>query len=293
MFIVKYRYIFFLLSGLLVFASALAIGYFGLNLGTDFRGGTILEVEYAPLRPGVAEIQESLATLDLGEILIQPSGEQSVIIRSQTLSDEQKQAVLRNLSEDGKYGLLEKRYSSVGPSLGAELARKGIIAIVIVAVLLLLYIALVFRQVSKPVSSWVYGLVSVIMMVHDVIIPTGIFAILGYYYGIEMDALFLTAFLTILGLSVNDKIVALDRIRENLRRHGPANFPETVGKSLNETMTRSVNTSLTVIFVLLAIFFWGGDTTKYFALAMALGMIVATYSSIFVAAPLLVAWQKR
>lgn len=293
MFIVKYRRWFFVLSLLLVVASLAAIWGWGLTWGTDFTGGSILEVEYQVARPSLTALRQAVAPLPLKDVVLQPAGERGLLLRSALLSENEKNQLLGVLSDNGATPLQEKRFSSIGPALGAELVRKGIWAMAIVIVLILIYIAFVFRQVSRPVNSWIYGLVAILLMIHDVLIPTGIFALLGHYRQVEVDALFLTAFLTILGLSVNDKIVTLDRVRENLHRRTSPDFSETVGQSLSETLTRSFNTSLTVILVLLAIYFFGGVSTTYFALAMAIGMIVATYSSIFIAPSLLVAWQSR
>lgn len=306
MFIVKYRGWFFIFSGVLILGSVFALFRFGLNLSADFTGGSVLEVSYRSARPeteinprpGIEQMRQEVAALNLGLASVQETGEGGYLLRLRPLAEEEHQqllAALRKLAPAGS-SLEEKRFNSVGPVLGQELVWKGIVSITVVVLLILFYIALVFRKVSSAsggVSSWVYGLVTIITMIHDVLIPTGVFALLGFYYGVDIDALFLTAFLTILGLSVNDKIVALDRIRENLlRRRAAENFTATVGRSLDETLTRSINTSLTVILVLLAIFFFGGASTKYFALAMAAGMIIATYSSIFIAAPLLVVWEK-
>ncbi len=296
MFIVKQRRWFFLLSALLMLGSVLAWFKFGLNWGTDFTGGTIMEVSYSSVesRPSIPVLREAVNRLELGDASVQPIGSTGLLLRLRDISTEEKERLMAVLAPNDEAGTLEeKRFSSVGPALGQELAKKGIWAMVIVVILILIYIAFVFRHVARPVSSWVYGLVVIILMIHDALIPTGVFVILGAYYGVEIDALFLTAFLTILGLSVNDKIVTLDRVRENLRRRISPDFTETVGQSLSETLTRSFNTSVTVILVLLTIFFVGGDSTKYFALAMALGIIIATYSSIFIAPSLLVSWQSR
>lgn len=299
MFIVKHRRWFFLLSALLVLGSVVALFKFGLNWGTDFTGGTIMEVTYSSTdaRPDVPILREAVGRLGLGDVSIQPIGEAGLLLRLRDISTAEKEKLNMALAPNKKSDTMEeKRFSSVGPALGQELARKGIWAMVIVVILILIYIAFVFRKVSAAsggVSSWVYGLIAIVLMIHDALIPTGIFVLFGVYRGAEVDALFLTAFLTILGLSVNDKIVTLDRVRENLRRRISPDFTETVGQSLTETLTRSFNTSVTVILVLLAIFFFGGDSTKYFALVMALGMIIATYSSIFIAPSLLVSWQGR
>lgn len=291
MFVVKYRKLFFTISILLVLASLWAIFSYGLKLGTDFRGGTIMELEYATSTVPVATaISESLQSLNLGNVAIQPTGESGMILRLRHITEPEHQAVIAALQATGVFS--ETRYSTVGPALGAELARKGVVAVILVAILIILYIALVFRRVSRPVSSWKYGVVAVIALCHDVIIPIGVFAVLGKFYGVEVDALFLTALLTILGLSVNDTIVVFDRVRENLKHHGAANFVETVGNSIRQTFARSFNTSLTIIIVLLAIVWFGSESTRWFALALTIGMAVGTYSSIFLAAPLLIAWNS-
>lgn len=291
MFIINHRRIFFLISGLLVLASVIALATYGLKLGTDFTGGTIMEVEYSALQPDIDHIKSKVETLNLGQISIQLIGENAVLLRLRTITEGEHE--LLKITLGGK----EKRYSSIGPAIGDELAKKGIIAIAIVVALIILYIAFVFRKVSggashSNVSSWKYGLIAILALIHDIAIPTGVMTALGYYYGVEVDALFLTALLTILGLSVNDTIVVFDRIRENLKQRTGEKFEETVGRSLNETIVRSINTSLTVVLALLAIYFFGGATTRYFALIMAIGMLVGTYSSIFIASPLLVSWQK-
>ncbi len=294
MFIINHRWIFFTLSALAVLASIVAIGVFGLRLGMDFRGGSIMEVEYQESVPSISAVNEALSPLNLGATTITPTDNQGLIIRLNHLDESVHQTILDKLAELGEF--TENRFSTVGPALGAELARKGIIALILVIILIIVYIAIVFRQRSAHhqggVSSWKYGLIAVVALAHDVIIPTGIFAVLGHFRGVEIDALFLTALLTVLGISVNDTIVIFDRIRENLRQPHSLSFAAIAGQSLRQTFTRSINTSLTVIFVLLALFFWGGDSTKYFALALTIGMIVGTYSSIFLATPLLVAWSN-
>ncbi|MEX0918801.1 MAG: protein translocase subunit SecF [Candidatus Paceibacterota bacterium] len=292
MFIIKYRKIFFALSGLLVIGSLLAVGIFGLNLGIDFTGGSILEVTYEAGRPELPLIRDSLADLDLGQAGIQLSGDQSVIIRLRDITSDEKSALDEVLTFNGEFTFTEDRYSAIGPSLGSELASKGLIAIALVVSLIILFIAFAFRGVSHKVNSWKYGLVAIVTLSHDIIIPLGLIAVLGQTVGAEVDALFLTALLAILGLSVNDTIVVFDRIRENLRHKISPHFDEVVGLSLNQTFARSINTSLTTIVVLLALLFLGGQTTKYFALILAIGMAIGTYSSLFLAAPLLVTWEK-
>ena len=194
-----------------------------------------------------------------------------------------------------KNALDEMSFNSIGPSVGQELTRKAILAIILVSLAIIFFIAFAFRKVSKPVSSWKYGIIAIVSLLHDVIIPIGLFVILSHFYGAEVDTLFVVAVLTILGLSVSDTIVIFDRIRENLRNQesiAKINFSEIVGKSLDQSYVRSICTSLTVILVLLSLFFFGPVSTKYFALMLTAGMFFGTYSSIFLASPLLVCWKK-
>jgi len=177
--------------------------------------------------------------------------------------------------------------------LDKSLKIKALEAILAVLAAIILYIAWAFRKVSDPVSSWKYGVTAIVALAHDVIIPTGIFVLLGHFMNVELDILFVTALLTILGFSVNDTIVVFDRTRENLARdHHKHDFEFIVNKSVNETIRRSINTSLTTFVVLLAIYLFGGETIKNFILALMLGVVVGTYSSIFLASPLLVVWEK-
>lgn len=289
--IISHKHIFLAISGLLVLASVIAIAVWGLKLGIDFTGGSLLEVEYFGERLQIAEVESSLEPLGLGNFLVQPTGERGLILRFKHVDEPTHQVVTRALGGGEK--LVEKRFDSIGPTIGLELRRKSIIALALAAAAIILYIALVFRQVSKPVSSWKYGLVAIIALIHDVLIPTGVFAVLGRFQGAEVDTLFITALLTILGFSVHDTIVVFDRIRENLQKlKGLEPFDVTVGRSIGETIVRSINTSLTVILVLAAILFLGGESTKYFSLTLIIGIVAGTYSSIFVASPLLVIWNK-
>lgn len=196
-------------------------------------------------------------------------------------------------SEDEKPAVIEElRYDSVGPSIGKELQRKSIYAIFFVLVAIILYIAWSFRQVSKPVSSWKYGLAAIIALFHDVLITMGVFAVLGEFFGVEVNTSFIAAILTVLGYSVNDTIVVFDRIRENLPRSSE-DFEGTINTSINQTLARSINTSFTVILTLIAIVLFGGESIRSFALALSIGVFVGTYSSIFIASPLVVIWERR
>jgi len=288
MFIIKNRKIFFIISAILVAGAIASVSIFGLNLGIDFKGGSILEVSYPDTRPELAVVQEKVNDAVSGQVTIQPTGENGFIVRAEGSSNEDRNALLSALSLDMEDTPTEERFNAIGPTIGAELRSKAWIAIITVVIAIILFIAFVFRHVSEPVSSWKYGMIAIVALAHDIIIPTGIFAALGY----EIDSLFIIALLAILGLSVNDTIVVFDRVRENLKDRISKDFGETVGKSLQQTFTRSINTSLTTLFVLLTLYFIGPDTTQHFALALALGMFFGTYSSIFLASPLLVAIER-
>jgi len=288
MFIVKNKKIFISISTILVLLSVISLLVFPPRVGIDFKGGALTEVVYKEGRPMQSDLDASLEALDLGSILIQPTGELGYIVKSLDLDEAQHALLLKTLSQDGKSSLEEKNFNSIGPSVGRELTRKAFIAVTLVSLAIIFFIAFAFRKVSKPVSSWKYGLMAIVSLLHDVIIPIGIFSILSHFYGAEVDTLFVVAALTILGLSVSDTIVIFDRIRENLRDTKKESFSETVGKSLDQSYMRSIFTSLTVIIVLLSLFFFGPESTKYFALMLTAGMFFGTYSSIFLASPLLV-----
>lgn len=293
MLIVKYRKIFYALSLVLLALSVFAIVRYGLNLGTDFIGGTLLEVKYEEGRPELEELNSAVLDLELGSILIQPTGEQNYTLKLRNISETEKEALFEALTLDGKKTFTQERLSEVGPTLGKELRNKGVVAITLVVLLIILYIAFVFRQVSKHhVKSWKYGVAAIVALTHDIIISAGAMALLGHFSGAEADALFLTALLTILGLSVNDTIVVFDRIRENLHRHPTVKFEEVVGVSLRETYIRSINTTVVIIIVLVSLLIWGPASTYYFALILLIGMVAGTYSSIFIAPNILISWEK-
>ena len=295
MFVIKNKKIFIGISIALVFLSIFFLFFFGLRVGIDFKGGALTEITYKTARPAQVELDPTLTALNFGAVLLQPTGDLGYIVKTRDLTETEHTQLLQTLSESGKNPLDEKSFNSIGPSVGQELTRKAIIAIILVSLGIILFIAYAFRKVSKPVSSWKYGIIAVITLLHDVAIPVGIFTLLSHFKGVEMDTLFVVAVLTVLGLSVSDTIVIFDRIRENIRGQAminKINFPETVGKSLTQSYVRSICTSLTVILVLLSLFFFGPISTKYFALMLVFGMFFGTYSSIFLASPLLV-WVEE
>lgn len=249
----------------------------------------MIEVEFLQARPEIQAVKDNLSSLGVGDVAVQSAGEQGFLLRLKDLDEPAHQQVLQSLESLGT--LEEKKFDSVGPVVGEELKSRAYTAIGTVLLLIIAYIAFAFRRVSRPVASWKYGLAAIIALFHDILISTGVFSILGHYLGVEIDLLFVTGILTILGFSVHDTIVVFDRIRENLRRGVGDNFKDTVNISINQTMTRSINTSLTVFLTLLAIFIFGGESIKYFALLLMIGVFFGTYSSIFVASSLLVTWE--
>lgn len=285
---------FFILPAVLSLLALIALVAWGLKPGIDLAGGSLLQVSYPNGLPTIEQVQQVVSTLDIGEVRVQPTGTDGYILRQEALTTAQENALEAKLSTLGT--MQEEQFTSVGPILGAELLEKGWIALGIVTVCIILFIAFAFRKVSKPVQSWKYGVVAIVTLVHDVLIPTGLFALLGHVTGAEVDSLFIVALLTILGISINDTIVVFDRIRENLALNDERNkreeFSSVVGRSIRQTLARSINTSLTVVIVLAALYFVGPASTQDFALTLIVGMIAGTYSSIFLASPLLVVWEQ-
>lgn len=300
MFIVKNRKIFYLISVLAVVISLLSIIFFGLRFGIDFTGGSILEVRYNDSRPGIDTLEAELTDPAFSGFSLRPTGDNGYIVRTKYLDENKHQELLKALGGEESRGLQEIRFNSIGPAIGEELRTKSSLAIALVILAIVIFIAFAFRKVSEPVSSYKYGFISIIALVHDVVIPTGVFAFLGFLFGTEIDTLFVTALLVILGFSIHDTIVVFDRVRENLKINKEYNkredFEETVGRSIKQTISRSINTSLTTIIALVVLFFLGSDSTKDFSLALIIGITAGTYSSIFLASPLLVTiekWQKK
>ena len=290
MFIIKHKTLFLTISATIVGLSILSVLIFGLKFGIDFRGGAHMEVAYTAARPAVVDIKTHLTDPVFSDMVVQEIGTNAYSIKTGALTETQH-AELRTAFTNGFQGQ-ETNYDSIGPSVGHELAVKALYAIIFVVLAIIIFIGFAFRQVSRPVQSWKYGLIAIVTLVHDIAIPSGVFALLGHFRGAEVDTLFVVALLTVLGLSVSDTIVVFDRIRENLKNKVAPTFSETVGASLSQTFTRSINTSLTVILALGALYFWGPTVTKNFSLVLIVGMFFGTYSSIFVASPLLVIVEK-
>lgn len=296
MFIVVYRKVFYAVSVFLVALSLVTFLVYGLQFGIDFKGGSLVEVSYQTGRPDISVIKKGLDSLLLSEYSVRPTGDDGYIIRTTYLSEEGRQNLLSALSFNNEQKVREERFDSIGPSVGKELRTKALVSLALVIIAIVIFIAFAFRKVSEPVASWKYGLVAIVALIHDVIVPTGFFAILGELVGAEIDTLFVTALLVILGFSVHDTIVVFDRVRENLRhnkeRRNNESFESIVGKSVSQTITRSINTSLTTLLALVALYIFGPETTKNFSLALLVGIIAGTYSSIFLGSPLLVTLEK-
>ncbi len=307
MFVVKNRKIFYAISILLVVGSVLAVSIWGITKGIDFKGGSSMEFVYSDTRPEVSVINSQIDTLKFtpsisGLYSVVPVGEKGYVLKLRKVTEEERSALVSVISTGTTTNKAEfKKINSIGPTLGAEAEKKAVTSLVLVILFIVLYLTFAFRKVSDPVSSWKYGVVSIIALCHDVIIPTGIFAILGHYWtGFEVDTLFVTAILVILGFSVHDTIVVFDRVRENLKNNrsdkGGRSFEEIVGMSVKQTFIRSINTSLTTLLAILVVYLIGPVATKNFALTLLFGIFFGTYSSIFIASNLLVTlekWQKK
>jgi len=288
--LMKYYKAWFLVSALISVVAIAALLVYGLKPGIDFRGGTLTQVGFANTPPDSAQVGETLRAAGFEGVQVQVLGERSMVIRTSPQENEEHLRLIQVLSE--KYeGMIEEQFTSIGPVIGRELKGQAAVQLILVSLGIIFYIAYAFRKVTRPVSSWRFGVAAIVALVHDLLIVIGVFAILGHYRGVEVDSLFVTALLTVLGFSVHDTIVVFDRIRENLRIRAGANLFEIINNSINQTLIRSLNTSLTVVFVLAALFLFGGESIHYFVLALLIGIVAGTYSSIFIASPILYVWH--
>lgn len=323
--IVGKRNIYFTISGLWVGLSLIFLLLFGLKPGIDFTGGSIMELSFTGTRPALSDVQAEFTDNTYGNVLVQPTQVNGYILKMKFISEDEHKAILQMLRNKfevvkdsgvdvvatsttstlvtnatstsdntniNENRLIEDSIETIGPAVSSQLQQRSIEVVVVVVFAIVLFVAYAFRKVAKPVKSWKYGVTAVIALIHDVIGTAGVFALLGKFYGVEVDIPFVVAMLTVFGYSVNDTIVVFDRIRENLIKYGYEKFDEVVNKGINETISRSINTSFTVLLVLFAMFLFGGSTIHYFSLALIIGIFLGTYSSIFLASPLLVVWQK-
>lgn len=290
--IIQKRNWLFGLSVVILIPGIVALFAWGLKLGIDFTGGTLMDLEFTKERPEVVLVQEVIQkSINIKDAQLQTKSDKQIVVRMPHLTSDQHVKLVGDLQTKFA-GLEERSYETIGPTIGKELRDKALTLVVLVLVFIVVYIWWSFRKVSRgPVKSWAYGLAAVIALVHDLFVVVGIFAILGHYFNIEIDSLFVTAMLTVLGFSVHDTIVVFDRIRERINISATKSFEDLVNESLNQTLVRSLNTSLTTLLVLLALYLFGGESIKNFVLALLIGITSGTYSSIFVASALLVVWH--
>ncbi|MDO8499028.1 MAG: protein translocase subunit SecF [bacterium] len=282
---------FFGISLLVILPGLISLVFHGLNLGIDFIGGTLLEYKFEK-NLDRNTIKQTLISHGVDVSSITDSGPTTYIIKTKPLPAPRISQVKDLLGQ--QFGKVEEiRVESVGPVIGSETTKNAFIALILASLMIVVYLALAFRKVPRPASSWRFGVTAVIALLHDVLVLAGIFSILGYFWGVEIDVLFVTAMLTVIGFSVHDTIVVFDRIRENLPKHLSRKFSEVANISVTQTLARSLNTSLTVVFVLLALLLFGGETIRWFVVALLVGIISGTYSSIFNATALLDLWEER
>lgn len=301
--IVRHRKIFYIISAVLIVASVVPIILWGLKPGIDFSGGSLLEIVYDGEKPLLDEIKNEISKAGFADASVRPT-DGGFIMRAREISQQEKNQIFEAVALGGRFKPIEKTFSNVGPVMGKEALMKSWVSIALVLVAIVVFIAFAFRKVSqiskfsgsKLPSSWIYGLVTVAALAHDVLIPTGVAAWLGEFRGFEVDTLFVTALLVILGFSVHDTIVVFDRVRENLHKNEEfkegMEFDEVVGRSINETLIRSLNTSLTTLLAILALYIWGPESVRNFSLILIIGIAIGTYSSIFIGSPLLVTINK-
>lgn len=300
MYIVNNRIFFFVLSFLLIVGSCVAVWNYGINFGIDFKGGSVLEISYVSVDgsrvPTLDEVK-TIVDADVQNSLVSPRGTTGYIIKTKEITQEEKNILISHLTTNGANPVTVEKFNAIGPIVGNELKQKAYTAIAVVVLCIMMFIMFAFRRLKHPLN---YGIATIIALIHDVIIPTGVYVVYSHITGAEVDLLFVTALLAILGYSVHDTIVVFDRVRENMMRDGSGKnshtFEQNVGASITQTLGRSINTSVTIFISLLALYFVGGHSTQNFAFILLVGVIIGTYSSIFVASPLLVTfegWRKK
>ncbi len=289
--IVGKRYWYFALSILIIVPGMIALAIWGLPLAIDFTGGSLLEVRFDsgnPPEPG--QVVQLYDEFGIGDPIVQSIGTDGITARSKHIDEATKTNLVTEMEKRFGGPITVLRFDSVGPSVGAEVAERAAGAVGLATLGILAYITYAFRGISH---AFRYGVAAILAMLHDVAVVVGVEAILGHFLGWEVDALFLTALLTVIGFSVHDSIVVFDRIRENQTIHRRLNYEKLVNHSIVQTLDRSINTQLTVMFTLLALLLFGGVTTRHFVTILLVGVLSGTYSSIFNAAPILVVWENR
>lgn len=296
--IIQKRKTWYLLSLIFIIPGIISLFVWGLNVGIDFKGGSLLQVEYSDSRPAIETIRDQVSKSEVPGAAVQTAGDKGLLIRFPNTEGRVGRAdadILISNLESGEQKLVKDKesFETVGGTVAKTTTNRAILAVVITSIAIIIFMAWSFGSVPKPASSWRFGVTAILALLHDLLFVIGAFSIIGHFMPeIEVDALFITALLTILGFSVNDTIVVFDRIRENLRKYPNKSFEDVSNESLNQTLARSLNTSGTVLIVLLALLLLGGVSIRSFILALTLGIGIGTYSSIFNAAPLLVTWQN-
>jgi len=289
--LMKLKVWYFIFSLLIILPGLYYLAIAGLKLGIDFTGGALIEYKFES-NVDINDLREKIASVGIEVSQISPTTENSYIIRAKPIEQDKIDNLKNILSE--KFGQAEeRRVENVGPIIGAELSKKAIFALLISSLVIILYIAFSFRKIPKPASSFRFGIAAIIALIHDILVVVGAFAILGKFWSVEVDILFVTALLTVIGFSVHDTIVVFDRIRENLIKGVGRKFVDVANLSVIQTLGRSLSTSLTVVFVLIALLLFGGETIRWFVVALLVGVISGTYSSIFNATALLVWWEEK
>jgi preprotein translocase subunit SecF len=290
--IISKKKIYFLISLIAIVPGLISLALFGLRLSIDFTGGSRTTFMYPKevTSKNLSEIRSGFSSENVVISTIQPSGK-NVIVRTPPINEQKDAKVVAALQKVNKQ-VRQEEFETVGPVIGSETTLNALKAILLASFLIVMYIAWSFRKVPRPASSWRFGVCAIIALIHDALLLIGIFSLLGHFFHVEVDSLFVTAVLTVIGFSVHDTIVVFDRIRENLLRQGSTHFSQTVNDSILQTMTRSLNTSLTAILVLFTLLIFGGESIRWFVVALLIGIFSGTYSSIFNAAPLLVLWQE-
>jgi preprotein translocase subunit SecF len=287
---IKHKNIFLVLTLIGVVACIAAIAVYRLKPSIEFTGGSILELQYKGALPNAAAVNDAIKDLNLKDISVYTVGSDSISLRTETLSQDTHVKLLADLKKTGDFQ--EKSFETIGPVVGNEIKNRTVALIIVSLLAMLIYIAIAFKNVPGPISSWKYGVASFAILTHDVLVPLGVLAVLGKEYGVQITVPIITALLTVVGYAINNVIVVYDRIRENLTRDRKASFEEIANRAINQTLSRQINTSLATLLPVFAIYFWGGDTLKYFALALILGIVTGTYSSIFLSSQILVVWMK-
>jgi len=298
--IIKHSKIWLSIAGATMIASIVLVAVLGVKPGIDFTGGSLMELTFSKSRPENSQVEKVLNEKSkLTNNVLQKTGDKGLIIRTRFLNEKEHQALVKEIKtnfekDDNK--ITESRFETIGAAVSSQLRSRAVWAVILVILAIVSYVAYAFRKVSRPVASWKYGILAIVALVHDVLLVIAVFAILGKTMGVEVNIAIVVAMLTVLGYSVNDTIVVYDRIRENLLKTRWEDFGDIVNKGLNQSLMRSINTTVTTLLPLLALFFVGGSTIHYFSLALIIGIASGAYSSIFIASPLLVLsenWKRK